>query len=176
MFLSTLCASSTLVGAVIGGPTSMLDAQPRAIWKGHCACAFVDIGLNDGSTLLTWWRRIDLKRLPTEQAQRLRACQAKPLESHCFFGFEANSRWSTQLKALQQRLQGRGAQVELVTDTALSTEDGERLFYVERDSKSPYYSTPQLWSLTLYRATGTAAVGGTATLRSTTTARSTMSP
>ena len=137
---STLWASGTLVGAVIGAPTSMLDAQPRATWKGRCACVFVDIGLNDGSTLLTWWKRIDLERLPTEQAQRLRVCRAKPLESHCFFGFEASSRWSTQLKALQERLQRRGARVELFTDTALSTEDGERIFYVERDSKSPNYA------------------------------------
>jgi len=45
-----------------------------------------------------------------------------------------------QLKAMQERLQRRGVRVELFTDTALSTEDGERTFYVERDLKSPNYA------------------------------------
>ena len=99
----------------------------------RCACTFVDIGLNDGRTLLHWWRHPSLAAsLPAAQLQRLQACAALPHKSHCYYGIEANARWSERLLEQQRRLRARGLRVKLFTDTALSTKEGVHEFFVER--------------------------------------------
>ena len=110
------------------------DARPM----GQCECSFVDIGLNDGNTLEAWWRdQSALAALPSAQARRLQACTADlSARSHCYWGMEANPRWTVALRALEARMRAKGHRVQLLTETALSTHDGEATFYVERNLKS----------------------------------------
>lgn len=110
------------------------DARPM----GQCECSFVDIGLNNGNTLKAWWRdQSALAALPSAQARRLQACTADlSARSHCYWGMEANPRWTVALRALEARMRAKGHRVQLLTETALSTHDGEATFYVERNLKS----------------------------------------
>ena len=99
----------------------------------RCNCTFVDIGLNNGDSLLSWWKLAvtNTKLVQSHRAQRLRACAAQPTTTHCFIGFEANPRWSRHLQAYEQKLQSQGIRVKLFTETAFSIEDGEETFYIE---------------------------------------------
>jgi hypothetical protein len=64
------------------------------VFGSRCKCTFVDIGMNNGDTLLHWWRGIPHDALPPAQSRRLHACAAQPKSSQCYFGMEANPRWS----------------------------------------------------------------------------------
>ena len=96
----------------------------------RCKCTFVDIGLNDGSSLMKWWRDPALDRLSQKQSRNLHKCRSRPREN-CYYGFEANPRWSTRLSLYEQRL-SRDYHVKLFVGTALSVSSTtNRTLYVE---------------------------------------------
>ena len=103
----------------------------------HCPCVFVDIGLNNGHTLLHWWRDAALRRLPRAPAARLLECTSLPSEQHCYYGIEANPRWDATLRRKQQNWHQRGLRVHLFTRTALSTAVGAADFFYEKSAQSP---------------------------------------
>ena len=96
----------------------------------RCKCTFVDVGLNDGSSLMKWWRDPALDRLSQKQSRNLHKCRSRPREN-CYYGFEANPRWSTRLSLYEQRL-SRDYHVKLFVGTALSVSSTtNRTLYVE---------------------------------------------
>lgn len=116
-----------------------------------CDCVFVDVGANNGDTLLGWWRgkghgaRGSItghggleSLLPPAAAARLRACSSAPSQNsqsrrtHCYYGVEANPRWTKLLNHTQARERQLGNHVKVFTGTALAESDGEATFFVER--------------------------------------------
>ena len=136
------------------GIQDLLDRCPasphvRHLGVCHCECVFVDVGLNDGSTLLHWPRnaarstamsagtirrdrripglRWHLREQPLLRA-RMKRCLANSTANSCFYGFEANGAFTARLLALQRRLRVAGQRVALFTETALATFDGQLRF------------------------------------------------
>eukprot|EP00966_Prymnesium_polylepis_P290092 6701583-Prymnesium_polylepis.1 len=86
------------------GPSCMAGAAPlheKHLGVCRCKCVFVDIGMNDGKSLMKWWRHPALSSLPDAHYQRLRACaessgiqpEGTPSTEHCFYGIEADPGW-----------------------------------------------------------------------------------
>lgn len=105
-----------------------------------CDCVFVDLGVKNGNTLLTWWggERRGGKRqplgamLPLATATRLRACAAASATARrCVYGVEANPRWDATLQGQERRARQHGLRVKIFTGTAIDTVDGETSFFVE---------------------------------------------
>ena len=102
--------------------TSCNSFHAEHLGRCHCECVMVDVGLNDGRTLLHWpvhlaQRMQKLNR--SSQAgvrRRLEWCIAR--NSSCYYGFEANSAFDQGLLALQTSLRGQGVPVRLFTSTA----------------------------------------------------------
>jgi hypothetical protein len=116
------------IGACMNSPPTLHE---KYFGVCRCKCTFVDIGLNDGSSLMRWWRDPALDRLSQDQSRNLHECRARHRES-CYYGFEANPRWSTQLMSYEQRL-SRDHRVKLFVGTALSVGTTNRTLYVEKE-------------------------------------------
>ena len=74
----------------------------------RCDCTFVDVGLNDGHSLLRWphiaWQQ--LNRSKTTRSRTLGAMRScfEHQRTTCYYGFEANPKYNAQLARLEQRL------------------------------------------------------------------------
>ena len=90
----------------------------------HCACSVVDVGLNDGKTLLSW---VYNASAPPSRMAAIRECVASG--SACYYGFEANPIHSSGLSRLQRHLRRERHRVALFTETAFSTAEGNATFY-----------------------------------------------
>mmetsp|Transcript_7481 Transcript_7481/g.17731 ORF Transcript_7481/g.17731 Transcript_7481/m.17731 type:complete len:254 (-) Transcript_7481:233-994(-) len=119
----------------------------------RCECVFVDVGLNDGSTLLAWPRlaststkmttgtlrrdrrvpglRWHLRQKPETRA-RLKRCLANAKANACYYGFEANAHFTPQLEILERRQCRNGYRVKLFTSTAIATHDGAMRLAVDQ--------------------------------------------
>ena len=91
--------------------------------------------MNDGSTLQRWPLHL-LERLhklnrssQVSVRSRLQACVDR--NASCYYGFEANPAFDTQLTTLQHVLRSKGVLVRLFTSTAFSMRNDEIDFLVE---------------------------------------------
>ena len=141
-----------VVSALTRCPTSV---HMRHLGVCSCDCVFVDVGLNDGSTLFAWPQtashltkmtagtqrrdrrvpglRWHLRKQPETRA-RLRRCVANATATACYYGFEANARFAPQLEELQQRRRSQGYRVKLFTSTAFATAEGTLRLSVDQSA------------------------------------------
>jgi len=106
----------------------------------HCACVIVDIGLNNGDSLLQW--APEALSLASGDAswparrEQLSQCIADNATT-CYYGFEANPVFDKQLKELEGRLRAEERRVKLFTSTAFNVHSDPTEFLVEpRSSRS----------------------------------------
>jgi hypothetical protein len=120
----------------------------------RCKCVFIDVGANDGSTLMQWPRsasdstrmsagttrrdkktpglRWHLRAFP-ELRERLHTCLGNA-SSSCFYGFEGNADFTPRLTKLQANLRRRGVHATYFTETLFAKADGEQRFHIDRGS------------------------------------------
>lgn len=102
----------------------------------RCQCTFLDVGANDGDTLLTWIGEFLKpgspyhKQLPQKLKRTLQSCFTSQ-RNLCFYGIEGNPRFTTQLQKLHKLLTEEGFHAKLYTDTVLGLEDGFVTMFVE---------------------------------------------
>ena len=110
-----------------------------ALWNlgpGRCTCTLVDVGLNDGGTLLQWPKTAAavLARRGGAEDQRLskslRQCVATPAET-CYTGFEMQARYTVGLREQERSHRRAGGRVQLFTETAFSTSSNPVEAYVD---------------------------------------------
>ena len=102
----------------------------------QCDCTFVDVGLNDGDSLLSWYKTVRFKH--TDAASGVKSC-ARGAGTACYYGFEANPVFNGTLLALESRLLNANVRVKVFVSTAFSTHaDGALLFVQppEHDAKA----------------------------------------
>ena len=109
----------------------------------RCSCVIVDVGLNNGDSLLTWAPEAVSYEVDSHEAkgidawperrERLRQCMQD--NSTCYYGFEANPIFDEQLGALQTRLRSWGRPVKLFTSTAFNVHDQPAEFLAEPKAK-----------------------------------------
>ena len=101
----------------------------------RCACVLVDVGLNDGSSLLEWPHRAAsmLGRSPFPQRQQLRPLVKACARSNttCYYGFEANPGFDEKLQLLESQHRQHGLPIRIFTSTAFSNHSGGADFLVE---------------------------------------------
>ena len=68
---------------------------------------------------------------------RLHACHATSHAQVCYYGVEANPRWTAVLQKTAARARRRGQRVHVFVPTALDVADGEASFFVESNGHSP---------------------------------------
>ena len=112
----------------------LLLAAAAHLGVGRCPCVLIDVGLNNGSSLLEWARLAAVHReLPAGSQARLAQC-ALSVDT-CYYGFEANPIFDERLRTLERRLQDEGVRVKLFTSTAFNTHGRQAEFLVERSSR-----------------------------------------
>lgn len=96
-----------------------------------CHCVFLDIGLNDGDSLLKWPHDRLLQR-QAAASQMVREC-LDPLHAAttCFVGIEPNPTFTDRLRMLERRARARGVRVQVLTQTALALTDGHATLFVD---------------------------------------------
>jgi len=113
-------------------------SSPHLAAFGHCRCqcTFLDVGANDGDTLLTWMGAF-LKqgtsyqeKLPSHVSSTLRGCFASQ-GNLCFYGIEGNPRFTSQLNDVQRLLKEEGFHAKLYTETVFGLEDGSTTMFVD---------------------------------------------
>ena len=100
----------------------------------QCSCVLVDVGLNNGASLLQWPVKALASRLLHAKPawSGLQKClRSTPMNRTCYYGFEANPSFDRQLVALQSALRAKGTLVKLFTSTAFSTGDGMARLFVQ---------------------------------------------
>jgi len=107
----------------------------------RCSCVLLDVGLNDGKSLLQWpWVAYNFTGQHTlggpwsAARRRLHDCLHAPsgaASSTCYYGIEANPYWNGQLTTLEQSLRTAGVRAKLFVSTAFSTHAGGADFFVE---------------------------------------------
>lgn len=100
----------------------------------HCDCVLVDVGLNNGDSLLSWPKAALASAQDHGEAdapvwRRLHSCMAS--SAACYYGFEANPDFSGRLEALEAQLREDGRPVRLFTETAFSTSSEGADVFVE---------------------------------------------
>lgn len=116
--------------------TSTFHAEALGVCR--CECVLVDVGLNNGYSLMEWPRQaaMELARADRENEhrsevnRRMHQCLRKR-ETTCYYGFEGNPAFDERLMATQEQLRRRGHHVKLYTSTVFSTHGGEADFFVE---------------------------------------------
>jgi hypothetical protein len=118
-------------------PPPVLDPSTLAWTPGmpdRCECAFVDVGLNNGATLLGWPQTLlqapHNKTLSELYLKRIRNC-LKEANAPCYYGFEASPIHTGPLRALQSRLRTQQIRTLIFAETAFSHEAGNATFYID---------------------------------------------
>jgi hypothetical protein len=140
----TAGALSDLAALFHGSRASSCPDSPHASiagWDCRCACAFVDVGLNDGLSLTTWpsillrkgrGPRAAKYELPYDSPVReaFASCYANRTSAR-FFGFEGNAKYTPTLERHATRLREVGgySHVHMLTGTVLGIADGETSFF-----------------------------------------------
>ena len=125
--------ASGLYGPALGCPSS-IHALYFSVCR--CECVIVDVGLNDGKSLLTWPVHLlnRFKKLNrSSQASvrhRLHTCVERNATT-CFYGFEANPAFDLKLLTLESQLRGQGIRARLFRSMAFSTGSEGADFLVE---------------------------------------------
>ena len=99
----------------------------------HCRCLFIDVGLNNGDSLIQWPRAAaDESRLTPAQRRGMRQCLSDiHVNSTCYVGFEANPNFNARLLDVEKALLSSGRRVRIFRETAVSTKDGTVEFMVD---------------------------------------------
>ena len=99
----------------------------------HCRCLFIDVGLNNGDSLIQWPRAAaDESRLTPAQRRGMRQCLSDVhVNSTCYVGFEANPNFNARLLDVEKALLSSGRRVRIFRETAVSTKDGTVEFMVD---------------------------------------------
>ena len=86
----------------------------------RCACTLVDVGLNDGGTLVQWPKTVAAKLLRDDArlSASLLECASNP--QTCYTGFEIQARYTAVLREQERARQRAGGRVQLFTETAFS--------------------------------------------------------
>ena len=99
-------------------------ALGRARLSPRCECVFIDVGLNTGRSLSTWPRVLHeahtSHELPHGLHARLGSCLERSKKvgaRRCWYGFEANPRYTEALRGIEWRMRRRGER-EVVLHTA----------------------------------------------------------
>merc|ERR1711935_115786 len=101
----------------------------------NCDCALIDVGLNNGATLLQWPAEA-VARLQEEYkgekaiARSMHRCLAHK-STACFYGFEANPVFDGRLRHMEKQLRRQGLKVQLFASTAFGTSSQNVTFFVE---------------------------------------------
>ena len=104
-------------------------------WLTGCRCVFVDIGLNDGASLMRWpSEALALLQKQSSSssgaaARALRQCQRATAEA-CYIGIEPNPGFAAHLAELEASLLANGTRAKILRETALGVEDGSADLYV----------------------------------------------
>ena len=112
-----------------------------------CRCIFVDVGLNDGGTLMSWpqmaLREMVLNNSRTRRRHaEMSACLSDAhRNSTCYFGFEANPSFTARLQTLERRLRAASVCVELSTSTAFGKTNGRATLHVDSVTENSIGST-----------------------------------
>jgi len=101
----------------------------------HCHCLFIDVGLNNGDSLIQWPREAaDNARLSPDQRRGMRQCLSDMhVNATCYVGFEANPNFNARLLDVEKALLSSGRRVKIFRETAVSTEDGTIEFMVDTE-------------------------------------------
>ncbi len=118
-------------------------ALGRARLSPRCECVFIDVGLNTGRSLSTWPRVLHeahtSHELPHGLHARLGSCLERSKKvgaRRCWYGFEANPRYTEALRGIEWRMRRRGErEVVLHTGTAFGTSWRPSTFYVDSESR-----------------------------------------
>ena len=145
---------------MLGSPSDCPSSPHMAAFgRCRCQCTFLDVGANDGDTLLTWmggflsdapgakWH----EQLPSRLKGALQGC-FESQRNMCFYGIEGNPRFVAQLDKLSEVLKKEGFQANLLTKTVLGLEDGITTMFVDpgvrgmdstllADKKTHYFKT-----------------------------------
>jgi len=101
----------------------------------NCDCALIDVGLNNGATLLQWPAEA-VARLQEKYkgdkaiARSMHRCLAHN-STACFYGFEANPVFDGRLRHMETQLRRQGLKVQLFASTAFGTSSQNVTFFVE---------------------------------------------
>ena len=115
-----------------------------------CRCIFVDVGLNDGDTLMNWPQTalremgrdaLDNARTRRRHAEMTSCLSDSNRRSTCYLGFEANPSFTGRLQTLERQLRANGVCVELSTSTAFGITNGRATLHVDSVTQSSLGST-----------------------------------
>lgn len=110
----------------------------------RCECTFVDMGLNNGDSLLRWplalagnrsWgghqAKTSRERMDNKRWEQMRRCLSMPADQVCYYGFEINPGFTRHLLARQARWREEGVRVHVFTETAVGLNDAGVQAHVE---------------------------------------------
>ncbi len=125
----------------------------------RCKCIFVDVGLNDGGTLVKWPHGVARRRnVARSVAAELQSClDPKHARGTCYIGIEPNpAYYAPRLRELEASLRALGTRAQILTNTSLAVEEGNATLYV---AKHDHGIGSTLESHKAYSHTGLAADG-----------------
>jgi hypothetical protein len=102
----------------------------------NCDCAIIDVGLNNGATLLQWPAEAvarlqgNTKKGDKAIARSMHRCLAHK-DTACFYGFEANPVFDGRLRHMETQLRREGRKVQLFASTAFGTSSQNVTFFVQ---------------------------------------------